>query len=169
MTLGDKRTQSLRTEAEHEDGEGAGAVAAQVARGLVGIDGAAAVVAGWTEQAPRGLRRVRARVEDRTGVETRYVVVGHDRPKRTGDDRTVIALAVAEEPGALYHALKPFADRGINLSRIESRLARGTSWKFIFILELEGHASDRPVVTAVDEVQRASRYLKVLGSFPRPG
>lgn len=130
--------------------------------------GAAALVAGWSESAPRGLRRIKARVEDRHGVDCRFVVVGHARPRRTGEDRTVIALAVGDDPGSLYRALQPFADRGINLSRIESRHARGASWRFIFILELEDHASSRAVVTAIDEVKRASRHLKVLGSFPRP-
>lgn len=137
--------------------------------------GAAAVVASpGGHRAPsdsgsnRALRVVRTRVEDRAGVDTRFVVIGQEHPKRTGRDRTVVALMVGDGPGSLYHALKPFADRGINLSRIESRAARGGSWKYVFVLELEGHATERSVVTAIDEVSRASQHLKVLGSFPRP-
>lgn len=139
------------------------------AMGLAREDhGAAAVVASFAEGGPEGMRLVKSRVEDRAGVETRFVVVGDERPKKTGRDRTMIALAVGDEPGSLYHSLQPFAERGINLTRIESRPAHGANWRFVFILELDGHVTERPVLTAVDEVQRTSRHLKVLGSFPRP-
>ena len=147
-----------------------GLVAAQ----LAGEDhGSAAVVAGFHEgegpdRSGNTLRRVRERIEDKAGVETRFVVIGHERPRRTSKDRTILALAVGDEPGSLYHALQPFADRGINLTRIESRTARSSSWRYLFILELDGHVTDRSVLTAVDEVRNASRHLKVLGSFPRP-
>lgn len=131
--------------------------------------GAAAVLAGFSpEQNPHGLRVVRERVEDRGNVETRFVVIGQERPAKTGQDRTVLALAVGDAPGSLHRALQPFADRGINLTRIESRPARGTSWRYLFILELDGHMTDRGVLTAVEEVRAASRHLKLLGSYPRP-
>jgi len=130
--------------------------------------GAAAIVAGWSPHDDDELRCVRSRIEDRHDVETRFVVIGHERPRRTGRDRTLLALAVRDDPGSLHAALLPFADRGINLTRIESRPARGRSWRYIFIVELDGHMTDRPVLTAVEEVRAASRHLKVLGSFPRP-
>lgn len=142
-----------------------GLVAAQLA---AEDHGAAAIVAGFREEDDTGLRRVRERVEDRPGVETRFVVIGHERPPKTGQDRTVLALAVGDAPGSLYRALQPFADRGINLTRIESRPARGTSWRYLFVVELDGHMTDRSVLTAVEEVRAASRHVKLLGSYPRP-
>ncbi|MCB9591384.1 MAG: ACT domain-containing protein [Sandaracinaceae bacterium] len=130
--------------------------------------GAAAVVAGWSEHDPGELRRVRSGIEDLDGVETRFVVIGHEKPRRTGTDRTILGLAVKDEPGSLHNALSPFADRGINLTRIESRPVRGRSWRYLFIVELDGHITDRPVLTAVEDVRAAARHLRVLGSFPRP-
>jgi chorismate mutase/prephenate dehydratase len=142
-----------------------GLVAAQLA---AEDHGAAAVVAGFTEDDAHGLRRVRARIEDRGNAEARFVVVGHERPPKTGQDRTVLALAVGDEPGSLHRALQPFAERGINLTRIESRAARGASWRYLFFLELDGHMTDRSVLTAMEEVRAASRHVKLLGSYPRP-
>jgi chorismate mutase/prephenate dehydratase len=129
--------------------------------------GAAAVVV----QRPReddGLRLVQDRIEDRVGVVTRFLIVGHQRPARTGQDRTLLALALPEGPGALYAALQPFADRGVDLTRIESRPAKGTNWRYLFVLELDGHVTDRNVLTTIEEVRGRSRHLKVLGSYPRP-
>lgn len=145
-----------------------------VRSGLVGTQlanedhGAAAIVAAWSEDDPHGMRLVKERIEDRVDVETRFVVIGHERPRRTERDRTILGIAVGDEPGSLYTALQPFAERGINLTRIESRPARGVSWRYLFIVELDGHVTDRSVLTAVDEVRGASRHLKILGSFPRP-
>ncbi|MFK7986135.1 MAG: bifunctional chorismate mutase/prephenate dehydratase [Sandaracinaceae bacterium] len=133
--------------------------------------GAAAVIVGGREPhdlESGGLRLVLTRIEDQADLETRFVVISHERPSRTGTDRTLVALAAGDQPGSLHETLRPFAERGINLTRIESRPSRGTRWRYLFILELDGHITDRPVMTAIDEVRGVSRHLEILGSFPRP-
>lgn len=117
---------------------------------------------------PEPLRVVRPHVEDDPGATTRFLVLGQQQPRRTGTDRTMIVLALSEDPGSLYAALQPFAERGINLTRLESRPARSSAWKLVFFVELDGHGSDRAVLTAIDEVKARARHLKVLGSYPRP-
>lgn len=114
------------------------------------------------------LRVVRRNVEDDPGATTRFLVLGQQQPRRTGTDRTMIVLALSEDPGSLYAALQPFAERGINLTRLESRPARSSAWRLVFFVELDGHNSDRAVLTAIDEVKARARHLKVLGSYPRP-
>ncbi len=141
-----------------------GDVAAQFAKD---DHGAACVGTDVTAQA-HDLKVARERIEDFTGVDTRFAVIANEHPGRTGLDRTVIALSVHDEPGALYKALAPFADRGINLTRLESRPGRGTAWRYVFFVELDGHITDRAVMTAVEELRGKSRMLKVLGSYPRP-
>lgn len=113
------------------------------------------------------LRAVRRNIEDDPNVQLRYVVLGNDSPRRTGRDRTMLALALGEEPGSLYAALQPFAERGINLTRLESRRVSGGLGD-LFFLELDGHVSDRPVLTAIEEVKAKSRNVRVIGSYPRP-
>lgn len=115
-----------------------------------------------------GLRAVRRNVEDDTNVSLRFVVLGSESPRRTGRDRTMLALALGEEPGSLYAALRPFAEREINLTRLESRRVASSGLGELFFLELDGHVSDRPVLTAIEEVKAKSRNVRVLGSYPRP-
>lgn len=114
------------------------------------------------------LRAVRRNVEDDPSVQLRFVILGHESPRRTGRDRTMLALTLGEEPGSLYAALQPFAEREINLTRLESRRVASSGLGEIFFLELDGHVSDRPVLTAVEEVKSKSRNVRVLGSYPRP-
>jgi chorismate mutase/prephenate dehydratase len=114
------------------------------------------------------LKLIDDRLEDDADVVTRFGVVGNQLPSRTGQDRTVIAMAPGNEPGALHRALQPLADRKINLTRVESRPSTGTEWRHVFFLEMDGHITDRAILTAVEELRRIVRYAKVLGSYPRP-
>lgn len=140
---------------------------AAVAAQLVMADHGSAAVGASVEEGER-LRIVRSHIEEDASLETRFVVVGREAPRRTGSDRTFLALLLSEEPGSLYSALAPFAERGINLTRLESRRAPGAALEQMFFVELDGHVSDRAVLTALDEVRMKSRHLKVLGSYPRP-
>lgn len=115
----------------------------------------------------QNLRVVRRNIEDDPNVQLRFVILGNDSPRRTGRDRTMLALALGEEPGSLYAALQPFAEREINLTRLESRRVSGGLGD-LFFLELDGHVSDRPVLTAIEEVKAKSRNVRVIGSYPRP-
>ncbi|MFW5876443.1 MAG: prephenate dehydratase, partial [Myxococcota bacterium] len=114
-----------------------------------------------------GLVPVRERMEDVAGIDILHGIVGNDLPPRTGSDRTVLAMAVQDSPGALYQGLQPFANRGINLTRLESRPAIGKPWKYLFFVEMDGHVTERSVLTAIDELRDISRFVKILGSHPR--
>jgi chorismate mutase/prephenate dehydratase len=115
-----------------------------------------------------GLTLIDDRLENDAAVVTRFGIVGNRLPSRTGRDRTVLAIAPGDEPGALHRALRPLADREINLTRIESRASTGSEWAHVFFLEMDGHITDRAVLTAIEELRRIARYAKVLGSYPRP-
>ena len=54
-------------------------------------------------------------------------------------------FSVKDEPGILCRMLEPFARRGINLSKIESRPYKKKAWEYIFFLDLFGHVSDPDV------------------------
>ena len=114
------------------------------------------------------IREKTLRTDGESDAQTRFLVVGREGARRTGSDRTFVALALSEEPGSLYAALQPFAERGINLTRLESRQAPGSQFERLFFVELDGHTSDRAVLTAIDEVRAKSRHLRVIGSYPRP-
>ncbi|MCA9583514.1 MAG: ACT domain-containing protein, partial [Myxococcales bacterium] len=115
-----------------------------------------------------GLVTIEERMEDEAGVEIRFAIVGAEHPFRTGTDRTVLAVALQDEPGALHASLRVFAERNVNLTRVESRPAHGAAWRYFFFLELDGHMTDRVVLAAVEELRSSAPFVKVLGSYPRP-
>lgn len=99
------------------------------------------------------------------GERARYAVLGSRPSGRTGADATSVVFSVSDSPGALLEVLKQLADRGVNLTRIQSRPTPGDAWGYLFYVELVGHATDRNVVSALDDVKRAARFFKLLGSY----
>ncbi|MEM7609578.1 MAG: prephenate dehydratase domain-containing protein, partial [Myxococcota bacterium] len=94
------------------------------------------------------LQSLASAIEDEP-VSLRFAVVGHQLPSRTGADRTLVSMAMSDDPGALYSCLKPLADRGINLTRVESRPAAGGPWRYLFFVEMDGHVTDRSLLTGL--------------------
>jgi chorismate mutase/prephenate dehydratase len=67
----------------------------------------------------------------------------------------------------LYQALKPFSEKGINLTKIESRPMKGKPWEYIFFVDIEGHAGDAPIREVMAELEGKALFLKVVGSYPQ--
>lgn len=107
------------------------------------------------------------RIEDAPHNYTRFVVIGHQMVKRTGDDKTAILVWVKDKPGALYNLLLPFSRRNINLTRIESRPSQQKAWEYVFFIDFLGHIEDETIQDVLTEAGEFARNLKVLGSFPR--
>lgn len=110
---------------------------------------------------------LRANVQDRPENATRFVVLGkHDAPP-TGNDRTTIAFGVADRKGALRSVLTIFEDFDVNLTRIESRPSRKKAWHYAFLVDVEGHRTDKNLARALREIARSADFVKVVGSYPR--
>jgi chorismate mutase/prephenate dehydratase len=128
---------------------------------------AAAVISrGMAEQYQ--LAVVKSGVRDGGDERVRYAIVGARPSARTGNDLTALALSVADSPGALHEVLKQFAERGINLTKIQSRPAAGEAWAYLFFIEVKGHVTDRNLVSALEEVKRLAKFYRVLGSYQAP-
>lgn len=106
-------------------------------------------------------------VQDRLNNVTRFVVLaGEDHPK-TGRDKTSLCFSFDEDiPGQLYGVLREFADRNINLGKIESRPTKDGLGTYIFLIDLEGHKQDAAVAEALDLLQAKVSMCKIFGSYP---
>jgi len=98
---------------------------------------------------------------------TRFVVIGKTASSRTGNDMTsIIVYLEKNRPGALYEILGEFANRGIDLTKIESRPTKRVLGDYLFYIDLKGHIEDRTIKDALDRVKSKVRLLKILGSYP---
>jgi chorismate mutase/prephenate dehydratase len=110
---------------------------------------------------------LRRKIEDLAHNMTRFLVLGRDQAEPTGRDKTSLLLVTRDEPGILYRVLGTFAERGLNMTKIESRPSRRRAWEYVFFVDIDGHERDAPVAAAIADVRKASETVKVLGSYPR--
>jgi prephenate dehydratase len=68
-------------------------------------------------------------------------------------------------PGWLVGVLGEFAERGVNLTRIESRPRRIRLGHYMFFVDLEGAAELPPVSDALAALRRRGEEVRVLGSY----
>ena len=116
------------------------------------------------------LRIVVSNIEDRADNATRFLVVGRDLLASSGNDKTTILFSTADTAGGsgvLYNLLKPLADAGISMTRIESRPSRRKNWDYVFFIDIEGHAGEPPVAAALEELEARSSLFRVLGAYPK--
>ncbi|MDD5082319.1 MAG: prephenate dehydratase [Dehalococcoidales bacterium] len=114
-----------------------------------------------------GMKILAREIEDNPNNFTRFFVLSrHDSPP-SGTDKTSIVFSVKHQPGALYDSLKELAVRKINLTKIESRPTRQKPWEYNFYLDFEGHRQDEICREALEDMEKSSLFVKVLGSYPR--
>ena len=78
--------------------------------------------------------------------------------------KTSLAFVVPHEPGSLHRALGIFAERGIDLTKLESRPMPGRPWEYRFYADVRGNpATDLGMCLA--ELQESGAELRVLGCY----
>jgi prephenate dehydratase len=108
-------------------------------------------------------------VEDRPDNLTRFVWLAPagTPPHRAPDKTSVVFWGFNDEsPGALVGVLRELADRGVNLTKIESRPRRVQLGHYMFFADLDGAEQDPPVRDALAGLAQRVETLRVLGSYP---
>lgn len=108
-------------------------------------------------------------IQDNATNLTRFWVIGRQDAPPTGADKTSVIFSLPHRPGALHRALGALAERGVNLTRIESRPIRERPWEYAFFVDFEGHARQEKIEAVLQELGRRAVFLQVLGSYPMAG
>lgn len=113
-----------------------------------------------------GLNVLAEGIEDSPGNRTRFLVIGKEASTPTGRDKTTIIFAVKHKAGSLYRALAAFDKYDVNLTMLESRPSRRTSWEYVFFADFQGHIEEERVRKALEKLSEEALFIKVLGSYP---
>jgi len=130
-----------------------------------GEDGAAAIcprLAAERAQLPVLVEHI----EDNPSNRTRFLVLGYNEPEPTGRDKTSLMFSVHHRAGELFRVLGAFEKYDVNLTMIESRPTKVEAWKYMFYVDVQGHARDTAVSKAIAQLREHALFVTVLGSYP---
>jgi len=137
-------------------------------------DRAAAAVLSRRAAAGFGLTVLAESIQDVPDNRTKFLVLATDAApadgaagEGVGPFRTTIAFGVKNEPGTLLQALRVFADRSINLSKLESRPSRAAAWEYVFWADLDADRADPNCAAAIDELGDVATMVLVFGTYRR--
>jgi prephenate dehydratase len=137
----------------------------------------AAAIAGREAARHYGAKVLAEGIEDDPANYTRFFLLGRDdadladldevlRKEELGPIKTSLAFYVQNAPGNLFHALRGFADRGLDLTRIESRPVRGKPFEYLFYLDFFGTPTTSPGKEAIADLSEQAGFLRILGTYP---
>jgi prephenate dehydratase len=139
----------------------AGSVRAVVRSG----DRTRAAIAGRRAAEIYGGAILQEHLEDNSENYTRFLLLSPSSDATENADKLSLVFQLDHRPGALYHALEPFARRTVNLMKIESRPVHGSPWQYRFYLDLQASRRDPEVAAALGELEGLVVDLRILGSY----
>ncbi|MDE3111134.1 MAG: prephenate dehydratase [Acidobacteriota bacterium] len=134
-------------------------------------DKSRAAIAGSLAAKIYGGAILREHLEDNRENYTRFLLLAKTsneaaRSSPGNANKLSLVFQLDHRPGALYHALEPFARRNLNLLKIESRPVHGQPWQYRFYLDLQASRRDPVVAAALEELEKLVVGLRILGSYP---
>lgn len=136
----------------------------------------AAAIASKHTAARYGLQVLAESVQDIDDNVTRFLVIAlpsdveellEEAVESVSEDWiTSLLLSADNRPGALFRLIKPFADQGVSMTRIESRPSRKAAWDYLFIVDIKGRDINPKVAEALRLVRQEATLCRVLGSYP---
>ncbi|MFP3981786.1 MAG: 3-deoxy-7-phosphoheptulonate synthase [Desulfobacterales bacterium] len=108
---------------------------------------------------------IEAGIETNPRNYTRFVVIAREPLAGGEKQKSSLIFSTGNQPGALFEALKVFADNGINLVKLESRPIHGKPWEYMFYVDLEADVAAEAFAPVMTQLREKIDYLKVLGSY----
>jgi prephenate dehydratase len=123
----------------------------------------------WMENEPQVLL-IDKYIQSSKNNVTRFVVISGNSLENENSNYNKTSIVVSfndDSPGSLLKVIEPFAEKGINMTKIESRPTKEKLGNYYFFIDIEGHVNEDKIQLSLNEIRENVSVLKILGSYPR--
>ena len=96
---------------------------------------------------------------------TRFIMIGRTEKADGSGNKASISFVLEHKPGALAYILNVFAERGLNMVKIESRPLKHRTFEYRFYVDFAGDELQEQIEKAIDGISRYCSQLKLLGIY----
>ncbi|MBP9779054.1 prephenate dehydratase [Candidatus Gracilibacteria bacterium] len=114
-----------------------------------------------------GLNILDTNIQDQEGNTTRFFLVGKEglfkNEKKVG--KISLLFRLNSIPGALHKCLGVFANRDINITKIESIPVKDTPFEYMFWMDIDGQIESASIQKALEELKQFTMQIRILGDY----
>ncbi|MGH2819881.1 MAG: prephenate dehydratase [Actinomycetota bacterium] len=112
-----------------------------------------------------GLVALAERIQTYPDNYTRFGALSRNPRALEDADKSSLVFGAGHVAGSLFRCLGAFAERHLNLTKLESRPRTGRPWEYVFYVDVEAPASHPAMVDALAEVSEHATFTRLLGSY----
>lgn len=111
------------------------------------------------------LKILKENINDSLNNKTRFIIIESNMKNSMENNKITVGVKLKHEVGSLYKILGEFYNRGINLTKIESRPIGDGTFSYNFYIDLEGNLSDSNLKEALNQIEVGVEKLKIYGTY----
>jgi len=112
-----------------------------------------------------GLEVLAERIQTYPDNYTRFGALSRDPAPLGEPDKSSLVFGVGHVAGSLYRCLGAFAERHLNLTKLESRPRPGRPWEYVFYADVEAPAQLPEMVEALATLSEHATFTRLLGTY----
>ncbi|MDR3333672.1 MAG: 3-deoxy-7-phosphoheptulonate synthase [Treponema sp.] len=134
-----------------------------------------AAIAGEAAARAHGLKVLKTGIETNPSNYTRFVIIS----RRNGGDRAPVppslgsqpptkaslVFSVPDTPGSLFACLQILSEKGINLSKLESRPIQGQPWRYLFYVDVSLPQTEGIFEAVMEALKTKTEDFRFLGAY----
>jgi prephenate dehydratase len=112
-----------------------------------------------------GLEILAERIQTYPDNYTRFGGLSRDARSLRDATKSSLVFGVGHVAGSLYRCIGAFAERHLNLTKLESRPRAGRPWEYVFYVDVEAPAEEPAMIEALSEVSEHATFTRLLGTY----
>lgn len=112
-----------------------------------------------------GLQVLAENIQSRARNTTRFIVISKRLIVSEDSNKISLIFSVPHVTGSLYRVLTRFAAHGLNLTKIESRMAPEGNFNYLFYLDFTGNVGDMSTLKLLCNMQSELPEFTFLGNY----